>query len=90
MRSVRSTLWTLLGAVMSNVALAALTAIFLISRLGAAQQQTADPVRLSLIGLHLSQIALGTLGVLTSPASMGPADPHHPRHRTEASHRPCR
>ncbi|MFF4548424.1 ABC transporter permease [Streptomyces sp. NPDC001435] len=70
-RSVRSTLWTLLGAVVSNVALGALVAVFLVSRLSAEQQQTADPVRLSLIGLHLSQIALGTLGVLIVTSEYG-------------------
>ncbi|MFJ2737536.1 ABC transporter permease [Streptomyces sp. NPDC087317] len=71
LRSVRSTLWTLLGAVTSNVAIGALVSVFLVSRLSAAQQQGADPVRLSLIGLHLSQIALGTLGVLTVTSEYG-------------------
>ncbi|MEU6011263.1 ABC transporter permease [Streptomyces sp. NPDC047453] len=71
LRSVRSALWTLLGAVTSNVAIGALVGVFLVSRLSVAQQQGADPVRLSLIGLHLSQIALGALGVLTITSEYG-------------------
>ncbi|MGW3511823.1 ABC transporter permease [Streptomyces sp. NPDC000994] len=68
---VRSTLWTLLGAVTSNVAIGALVSVFLVSRLSAVQQRGADPVRLSLMGLHLSQIAVGTLGVLTITSEYG-------------------
>jgi ABC-2 type transport system permease protein len=73
LRSVRSTLWTLAGAVASNVVLAALAAILLPSRLSAHEKATIDSIRVSLIGLHLSQVAFGVLGVLviTSEYSTG-------------------
>ncbi|MEY9964267.1 ABC-2 type transport system permease protein [Streptacidiphilus sp. MAP12-16] len=73
LRSVRSTLWTLLGAVAANVVLAALAALFLVSRLSSQELASADHIRLSLVGLHLSQIAIGVLGVLaiTSEYSTG-------------------
>ncbi len=63
-RSVRSTYWTLFAAVAFNVVLAALAAIFLPGQLSAHEKATVDPVRLSLGGIHLSQIAFGVLGVL--------------------------
>ena len=71
--SVRSTWWTLTFAVASNIALAALAAIFLPAHLSAQQKGTLDSIRVSLAGLHLSQIAFGTLGVLfiTSEYSTG-------------------
>jgi hypothetical protein len=62
--TVRSTFWTLLIAVVSNIVLAALAAVFLASRLSPSDKATIDAVRLSLAGLHLSQIAIGVLGVL--------------------------
>lgn len=73
LRSVRSTWWTLVFAVASNVVLAALAAIFLPAHLSAQQKTTLDSVRVSLAGLHLSQIAFGALGVLfiTSEYSTG-------------------
>lgn len=58
--SVRSTYWTLFAAVLFNVGLAALVAIVLPSHLTA----TFDTTRVSLGGLHLSQLAIGVLGVL--------------------------
>lgn len=64
LRSVRSTFWTLLAAVVFNVALAALGAVFLPGALSAQEKATVDVIRLSLAGIHLSQIALGVLGVL--------------------------
>ena len=64
LRSVRSTFWTLTAAVVFNLALAALAAIFLPSRLSVQEKGTVDAIRLSLAGLHLSQIAFGVLGVL--------------------------
>jgi ABC-2 type transport system permease protein len=60
LRSVRSTYWTLVAAVVFNVGLAALVAIVLPNHLTA----TFDATRVSLGGLHLSQIAIGVLGVL--------------------------
>jgi ABC-type transport system involved in multi-copper enzyme maturation permease subunit len=73
LRTVRSTIWTLAGAAVSNLAVAALLAIFLPGHLSAHQKATIDSVRVSLGGLHLSQIAVGLLGVLaiTSEYSTG-------------------
>jgi ABC-2 type transport system permease protein len=62
--SLRSSLWILAFAAASNIALAALAAIFLPSHLSAHDKATLDPIRVSLAGLHLSQIAFGVLGVL--------------------------
>jgi ABC-2 type transport system permease protein len=71
LRSVRSTCWTLLAAVVFNVGLAALLAILLPSRLSAHDKATIDSIRLSLGGLHLSQIAIGVLGVLVITSEYG-------------------
>jgi ABC-2 type transport system permease protein len=64
LRSVRSTAWTLLAAVAFNVGLAALLAIFLPDQLSAHDKATVDSTRVSLGGIHLSQVAFGLLGVL--------------------------
>ncbi|HEV3287615.1 MAG TPA: ABC transporter permease [Streptosporangiaceae bacterium] len=64
LRTVRSTFWALLAAVGFNVVTAALLGIFLPGHLGVRQQATIDSTRLSLGGLHLSQVAIGLLGVL--------------------------
>ena len=71
LRSVRSTFWTLLAAVVFNIALAALAAIFLPGQLSSEQKASVDPVQLSLAGLHLSQIAFGVLGVLVITSEYG-------------------
>ncbi len=73
LRSVRSTYWALLAAVVFNVGLAALEAIILPGHLTAQDQANLDAVRVSLGGIHLSQIAFGVLGVLviTSEYSSG-------------------
>ena len=71
LRSVRSTFWTLLAAVVFNVGLAALAAVFIPGRLSAQDESTIDAVRLSLAGLHLSQIAVGALGVLVISSEYG-------------------
>jgi ABC-2 type transport system permease protein len=71
LRSVRSTFWTLTAAVVSNVVVAALLAIFLPAHLSAHQKATIDSVRVSLGGLHLSQIAVGLLGVLAISSEYG-------------------
>jgi ABC-2 type transport system permease protein len=63
--SVRSTYWILLTIVVSNVGLAALLAILLPGHLSAHEKATIDSTRVSLGGMHLSQIAVGLLGVLT-------------------------
>ena len=73
LRTVRSTFWALAAAVVFNVAVAAILAIVLPGHLSAHQKATIDSVRVSLGGLHLSQIAIGLLGVLavTSEYSTG-------------------
>lgn len=71
LRSVRSTYWTLLAAVVSNVALAVAAAAVIPGALSAEDEQTVDPIRLSLAGLHLSQIAVGVLGVLVIAGEYG-------------------
>ena len=65
LRTVRSTWWALAAVAVFNVAGAAALGIVLPNTLSASQQAShRDPVQLALIGLHLSQIAIGVLGVL--------------------------
>ena len=71
LRSVRSTYWTLATAVASNVVLAAVLAIFLPSRLSASSRATIDSTRVSLGGLHFSQVSIGLLGVLVITSEYG-------------------
>lgn len=71
LRSVRSTFWTLLAAVVLTVGLGAGAGAFVPGHLSAADRQSVDAVRLSLGGLHLSQIAVGVLGVLAVTAEYG-------------------
>jgi ABC-2 type transport system permease protein len=71
LRSVRSTWWTLAAAMVFNVAVAALLAIFLPPHLSAHQKASIDSVRVSLGGLHLSQLAVGLLGVLAISSEYG-------------------
>jgi len=71
--TVRSTTWAVLAAVAFNVIIEALLGALLPGHLSAHQKATIDSVRVSLGGLHLSQIAIGLLGVLavTSEYSSG-------------------
>lgn len=62
--SVRSTYWTLGSAIAFNVGLAALLAIFLPDQLSAGDKATLDTTRVSLGGIHLSQVAFGVIGAL--------------------------
>jgi hypothetical protein len=62
--TVRSTLWALFAVVAFNVVTAALLGALLPGHLSAHQKAAIDSVRVSLGGLHLSQIAVGLLGVL--------------------------
>lgn len=73
LRSVRSTYWTLFAAVAFNLGFGALEALFLPGELSDHDKATLDAVRVSLGGVHLSQIAFGVLGVLviTSEYSTG-------------------
>jgi ABC-2 type transport system permease protein len=65
LRTVRSTWWALAAVAVFNVAGPAVLGIALPKSLSASQQAShRDPVQLALIGLHLSQIAIGVLGVL--------------------------
>lgn len=64
LRTVRSTVWALAAAVAFNAAVAAVLGIVLPGHLSAHQKETIDSVRVSLGGLHLSQVAIGLLGVL--------------------------
>lgn len=64
LRSVRSTWWTLAAVTGFNVATAAVLGIVLPGAMSVRDQATAHPAELTLAGLHLSQIAIGVLGVL--------------------------
>ncbi len=64
LRSVQSTLWTLGLVIVGNVGVAVLLAVFVSGRLSASERASVDVVRLSLGGLHVSQVAIGVLGVL--------------------------
>ena len=65
LRTVRSTWWALAAVAVFNVAGGAALGIVLPKTLSASQQAShRDPVQLTLIGLHLSQISVGVLGVL--------------------------
>ena len=64
LRSVRSTYWTLFAAFAFNIGFAALEAVFLPGRLSAQDKASLDGIRVSLGGSHLSQVAIGVLGVL--------------------------
>lgn len=64
LRTVRSTYWTLLIAFASNVGLAVLASTLIVPRLNAGELATTDATRLAMLGLHISQIAYGVLGVL--------------------------
>ena len=69
--TVRSTYWSLGAAVAANVAVAALLSIFLPSHMSDHQKATIDSTRISLGGLHLSQVAFGVLGVLVITSEYG-------------------
>lgn len=71
LRSVRSTFWTLASAVVFNVALASVVAQIIPSRLSVADRRTTDAIQLSMAGLHLSQVAIGVLGVLVITSEYG-------------------
>lgn len=73
LRSVRSTWWALAAVTGFNIVTAAVLGIVLPGAMSARDQATAHPIGLTLAGLHLSQIAIGVLGVLmiTSEYSSG-------------------
>jgi hypothetical protein len=69
--TVRSTFWALLAAVTFNLATAAVLGLVLPGHLSSHEKATIDSVRVSLGGLHLSQIAIGLLGVLAVTSEYG-------------------
>ncbi|MEO6116184.1 MAG: hypothetical protein ABIP33_07350 [Pseudolysinimonas sp.] len=69
--TVRSTYWMLLAAIAFNIGLAAALAIFIPGALSAQDKAAIDVTRLSLGGIHLSQIAFGVLGVLVITSEYG-------------------
>jgi ABC-2 type transport system permease protein len=69
--TVRSTYWALAAVAVSNIAVAALLAIVLPGHMSAQQKTDIDSVRVSLGGLHLSQVAIGVLGVLAVTSEYG-------------------
>jgi hypothetical protein len=62
--SVRSTYWTIVAALTFNLGFAAVEAILLPGRLSAQDRAGLDTIRVSLGGSHLTQVAIGVLGVL--------------------------
>jgi ABC-type transport system involved in multi-copper enzyme maturation permease subunit len=67
LRSVRSTYWTLLAAVVTTVGLSALISAIYVSQypgMKAADRANFDPTSFSLSGVFLAQLAIGVLGVL--------------------------
>jgi ABC-type transport system involved in multi-copper enzyme maturation permease subunit len=68
LRTLRSTFWTLFGGMAGLIGFAALFCAVNASRwphMSAHEQATFDPVRTSLLGFFLAQLAIGVLGVLT-------------------------
>lgn len=71
LRSLRSTYWMLLAAAGFNIGLAVAIAVFIPAALSEEDKQSLDAVRLSLAGMHLSQLAIGVLGVLVITGEYG-------------------
>lgn len=74
MRSVRSTIWTLIVTVLAVVGIGALATAVTAARWrngGIADHLGFDPTARSLAGLFLGQIAIGVLGVLVMSAEYG-------------------
>lgn len=71
LRSVRSTHWTLGLAVAFNVGFAVLLAIFLPDQLSVVDKASLDITRVSLGGIHLSQVAFGVLGTIVITSEYG-------------------
>ena len=71
LRSVRSTYWTLLVALVLTIGLAAITAVVVPGHLHLDDRATFNGARLSLGGVNLAQIAIGVLGVLVITSEYG-------------------
>ena len=68
LRSVRSTYWTLLAAVVITVGISALVSAIYVNQyptMSASDRAFFDPTHFTLIGVFLAQFAIGVLGVLT-------------------------
>ena len=76
LHTVRSTWWAMLAAVGCNVVTAALLGVFLPGRLSAHEAATADSVRISLGGLHLSQVAGEQRNIASGRRSGGCGEQH--------------
>jgi hypothetical protein len=61
----------MVAAVVSNIVIAGLAATLIVPNLSAEDLATTDSIRLSLAGLHLSQIAVGVLGALIITSEYG-------------------
>jgi ABC-type transport system involved in multi-copper enzyme maturation permease subunit len=67
LRSLRSTVWSLIAAVSMLIGFGLLFSFGVVSRwdrIGARERLTFDPTRISLGGVFLAQLAIGVLGVL--------------------------
>ena len=67
LRSLRSTRWSLLAAVVFTIGIAALACAVVANhypRMDPREQANFDPLDVSLAGVHLAQLAIGVLGVL--------------------------
>ena len=71
LRTVRSTYWMLLAVVVFNIATAAVLGGLLPGHTSAHTQATIDSTRVSLGGLHVSQVVIGLLGVLVISSEYG-------------------
>ena len=74
MRSVRSTIWTIVTMVVITLGIATIAGATIASRwstFSPAQQATFDPTKISLRGLLFSQLIIGVLGVLVMSAEYG-------------------
>jgi ABC-type transport system involved in multi-copper enzyme maturation permease subunit len=73
-RSVRSTYWTMIAAMVATVALGVIICVQYVVRynhLGPKEHADLDPTQFSLNGLYLAQIAVGALGVLVISSEYG-------------------
>jgi ABC-2 type transport system permease protein len=71
LRSVRSTRYALLAAVVLTIALAALASTVIVShwaRMDALERANFNPLEASMVGLNFAQLAIGVLGVLVISA----------------------
>jgi hypothetical protein len=71
LRTVRSTVWTLVATVVATVGIGTLLSLARVSRwdqLSLRERLSIDPTAISLRGVFLAQLAIGVLGVLVISA----------------------